>query len=89
MKKIILDFSQSTSKEGMHKYLAEKFSFPEYYGANLDALHDLLTEITEPTCVGIFNYDRKYLKSVVEVFKDAENENKNLTVIFSELKDNG
>ncbi|MBQ3657185.1 MAG: barstar family protein [Bacteroidales bacterium] len=89
MKKIILDFSQSTSKEGMHKDLAEKFSFPSYYGANLDALYDMLTEISEPTCVGIFNYDRKYLKSVVEVFKDAENENQNLTVIFSELKDNG
>ena len=88
MKKIILDFSKSTSKEVMHKYLAEKFSFPEYYGANLDALHDLLTEITEPTCVGVFNYGRKYLKSVVEVFKDAESENKNLSVVFSKIEDN-
>ena len=89
MKKIILDFSQSSSKEGMHRYLAEKFSFPSYYGANLDALHDLLTEIAEPTCVGVFNYDRKYLKSVVGVLKDSEIENPNLTVIFSKLEDNG
>ena len=34
-----------------HELLAEVFSFPDYYGKNLDALHDCLCEIREDTSV--------------------------------------
>ncbi len=30
-----------------HKYLREALNFPEYYGENLDALHDCLTELDD------------------------------------------
>ena len=33
----------------LHKYLHTALALPEYYGANLDALYDCLTEIAEPT----------------------------------------
>lgn len=41
------------SKEELHTLLAEKLSFPSYYGRNLDALYDMLTERTELTCIVI------------------------------------
>ena len=45
--KYVLDGKKMVSKEEAHKYLKETFGFPEYYGENLDALHDCLTEMTD------------------------------------------
>ena len=45
------------SKKALHAYLKEKFGFPEYYGNNLDALYDCLTDISEPTAIGLFIAD--------------------------------
>lgn len=35
-------------KETAHNYLAEQFDFPDYYGNNLDALYDCLTDLGDP-----------------------------------------
>lgn len=35
------------SREEAHAYLKETFAFSEYYGKNLDALHDCLAEMEE------------------------------------------
>ena len=40
----ILYGSSVTSKEQLHALLAERLTFPSYYGHNLDALHDCLCE---------------------------------------------
>ena len=49
MRKIILDIEKMRSLPMLHKYLHTALALPEYYGANLDALHDCLTEFVEPT----------------------------------------
>lgn len=85
MKKIILDFSGVPEKR-LHDYLAEKFSFPAHYGKNFDALYDLLTEISSPVCVGVFNTEGKNFSPLIQVLKDAEQDNKNLCVVFSKLE---
>ncbi len=39
-----IDLKGITTKEELHDLLAKELSLPEYYGHNLDALHDVLTE---------------------------------------------
>lgn len=96
MKKILLDFHVVKNQEQLQDYLALMFGFPDYYGKNLDALYDMLTELTEDTCVGVFGTEEtdgdgrlaKYLRRVSRVFQDAEEENPHLCVIFQEFERN-
>lgn len=44
MGKIILDGEKMTEKATAHEHIAEAMAFPEWYGNNLDALWDLLSE---------------------------------------------
>lgn len=46
MEEKIIDCSQIYCKEDLHRIFREALSFPEWYGNNLDALHDCLTEIS-------------------------------------------
>ena len=94
MRKIELDFNVPHTKQQLHEYLSVKFDFPEYYGKNLDALYDCLTEIGEPTAVGMLfsytDYDEEdhdlvaYFDKVKKVFLDAEEDNDALAVFVFE-----
>lgn len=46
MEERIIDCTQIKTKEDLHRIFRETLSFPEYYGNNLDALYDYLTEIS-------------------------------------------
>ncbi len=72
MKTIILDVACMTLKSETHRYLKEKLGFPEYYGGNLDALYDCLTEMA-PTEIVFVNTDQasEYFEKVHRVFEDA------------------
>ena len=43
---VVLDAGRMTDKKTSHEYLKEILQLPEYYGHNLDALHDCLEEMT-------------------------------------------
>ena len=69
--KYVLDGKKMVSREETHAYLKETFGFPEYYGKNLDALHDCLTEMgeleveiinTEDMLVALGRYGEKLLQ---------------------------
>lgn len=45
---VIIDGRKMTDKQKLHDYLKEHCNFPEYYGNNLDALYDVLTDRLEP-----------------------------------------
>ena len=51
MRKLTLDCSQIGTKAGLHLQLTELLDLPEYYGNNLDALADCLSEIHQDTCL--------------------------------------
>ena len=42
---INVDLSGATSKEDIHRRMAESFSFPDYYGMNWDAFWDCTTTL--------------------------------------------
>ena len=46
MKETTIDCSLVRSREDLHRLFQESLCFPEWYGSNLDALYDCLTEIS-------------------------------------------
>ena len=78
MNRITVDGKELTSPKALHATLKNALSFPDYYGGNLDALFDALTDIHEVTCVVIENSaDAKanlgeYFWRFMEVFTDAQ-----------------
>lgn len=57
MTEIIIDESSFTSAAGVHAYLATELAFPDYYGANLDALSDCLDDLCEPCAFTVYMND--------------------------------
>ena len=84
MKKVILDCKKLFQRKQAHLYLAEMLDFPDYYGKNLDALYDCLTEIGE--CIIVLegeNFLREsdgYGAKVLKVFREAARANPGLKV---------
>jgi len=63
-----IDLTTVHSYYGLHEHLKEVFSFPDWYGRNMDALWDLLhCSFDEPTVIEVKGIDsvRKDLKDVV------------------------
>ena len=85
IKHFTIDCRQLTGKKEAHEHLKNVFSFPEYYGGNLDALYDCLTEL--PPCT--VRMERpwelaslgEYGSRLLRVFCDAREENPNLHLI--------
>lgn len=88
MKELIIDGKFMQSKEAMYVHLTRVFSLPSYFGNNLDALWDVLTENEEPTQIDFINVDstREYLgtygENLINLFERLEIENENYRIIF-------
>lgn len=79
---IELDARKMERKGEAHEYLKEQMAFPEYYGKNLDALHDCLTSLP-PTKVRFCNTDQVnggYFDKIMRVFRDSAQENPGLEI---------
>ena len=85
---MIIDCSLFDSKLRLHEYLKKELNFPEYYGKNLDALFDLLTERREETEIIIENFDElkenfgSYADAFLDVLHDASEENEKIKYIL-------
>lgn len=53
MRLVELNLNTLSEEKEVHQYLKEQMNFPEHYGANLDALYDVLTDLEENICVEI------------------------------------
>ena len=86
MRKITLDIEKMRSLPMLHKYLHTALALPEYYGANLDALYDCLTEMSEPTELVVPNKvaDEAYLgwygQQFLQMLEDAAAANEALQI---------
>ena len=79
MEFIIIDGRRMTSVEAAHEYLAHTLRFPAYYGRNLDALHDCLTDLNRGVWLILINGDvlrgnlGDYAEKLLRVFTDVGN----------------
>ena len=80
---VILDVSRMGTKQSAHEHLQERLALPGYYGKNLDALYDCLTELpgTEVEFVN-FPEEETYFAKVLRVFQDAAEENPHLKLFY-------
>ena len=76
---VILDIA--LLNHGGHKYLKEVFDFPEYYGENLDALYDCLSEMddTEVIIINMNEANRNTLK-ILGIINEVSDEYENITI---------
>lgn len=79
MKLITLDGNRLSDAAQVHDYLKESFNFPEYYGKNLDALYDCLTDLDDVEITIILpEEDGAIFQKILRVFKAAKRENTSL-----------
>ena len=82
MKKIVLDGRTMTNRQAAHRQIKTAMAFPDYYGDNLDALWDMLTDICAPTEVQLTHAVQmkaqlgEYGKKLIDTFEEAAAENK-------------
>lgn len=83
-----IDLQDVTSREELHRVIAEGLNLPEYYGNNLDALHDVLTEAGEGYNIIFYNTCNarellgKYYDSLVRMCKHACEEVEEMKIRF-------
>ena len=84
MKQITLDGNILADATAVHEYLKEQLNFPEYYGKNLDALYDCLTDLEDmEITITAPEEDGAIFQRIVRIFKAAANENDCMTLIFA------
>ncbi len=82
---VVLDGRKMTDKQTLHACLKEQCRFPEYYGNNLDALYDVLTDREEPLEIHLEHADELkellcgYGEAFIEALEDAAASGRNFT----------
>jgi ribonuclease inhibitor len=88
MRKVVLKLEKMQSLPALHRYLHGALALPTYYGANLDALYDCLTELAEPLELSVPRAvaDEEQLgwygQQLLQVLQDAAATNDALKVVF-------
>ena len=87
MKHCILDGNVIETREQLHAALQRDLELPEWYGRNLDALYDCLTDSHEAISIEIRNRDAltahlgRYAAALEHVLRDAAGENGQIEII--------
>ena len=86
----ILILVGSGRREGNTELLARELDFPIWYGANLDALYDCLTDVREETMITLRNRDAleehlgSYGHRLMRLLEDVTLDNPNVWLATSE-----
>ena len=90
MEEYIIDCASIGSREALHTALAETLPLPEWYGRNLDALYDCLTELGRDTAVTFLHWSAleaslgRYAATTRSVLIQAMMNNPRLIIRFAE-----
>ena len=83
----ILDGNNITDKDTLHDVLASALPLPDWYGRNLDALYDCLSDIREETEIRLLHKEAlgehlgSYTRAFQEVLHQVCRENPKIHVI--------
>ena len=88
----IIDLSGVSTEEDVQERLSESLPLPDYYGGNLDALYDVLTEpcfggnclVLFIDCAGFSESMPRYYAAMQQMCKAAADVNPGLTVEFAD-----
>ena len=86
MQTVTVDCAPLQTADAFHEALAGALEFPDYYGKNLDALFDCLTDIRREQELVLLNWHafsytmKDYAEKALYVFRCACDENPHLTV---------
>ena len=78
--------SVMTDRAAVHAHLQQQLQLPSYYGKNLDALFDLLTQRKEPTEIFVTEWAELkvnlggYAAALMDTLYDAARENPALNI---------
>lgn len=87
-RRVWLDGSRLCTRKDMSDYMDEIFHFPDYFGRNLDALNDCLSEVNEEVDIVL---DRECVKTlcsndyaykVLLILGRAVQNNPNIRILF-------
>ena len=87
---VILDGNLILDREMLHDVLAEELHLPVWYGRNLDALYDCLTDVREETMITLRNRDAleehlgSYGHRLMRLLEDVTLDNPNVWLATSE-----
>ena len=88
MRQLTIDCRGFVPRSDLHDAFARALSFPDWYGNNLDALHDQLTSLAEETRIELIFWEDaetafgRYAQGAKRAILDAAEKNPNLTVTF-------
>lgn len=85
MRTVYLDTREFTDKESSHVYLKDMLDFPDYYGANLDALYDCLTDLA-PTEIYLKHLEEAgaFYPVIKHVMQSAKKDNHDIRILIAE-----
>ncbi|MGE5339046.1 MAG: barstar family protein [Gemmatimonadota bacterium] len=76
-----VDLSACDDRKAVLREIGRALDFPDWYGANLDALYDCLTDLAEPGAPGLVvvldqlprtaRFDKDERTRLIDVFRDA------------------
>ena len=75
---ILCDFERLQTPDAVYDYLSEELAFPPYFGRNLDALHDCLTDVSTPTRLILTGTEAPVAQRFLPVLRDAAKQNRYL-----------
>ncbi len=88
MRRIELDGRKMDTRAMAHQHIRDELGLPDYYGANLDALHDCLGEmasahITLRYADALRNALGVYGQQIIQVFMDSADERSDLVFVIN------
>jgi len=81
-----LDGRQMYNRVSTHDHLQQRLELPDYYGRNLDALYDLLTEHADPLEIVVWYPEvlkeqlGRYGDALLRTLQEAAGSNPSLTI---------